>query len=340
MIAQGRLGVLGRLGRIRTPARGGGARRGRSGRARRPSARSVRLIGLTPRRLVACVLLTGLLIGGWFWLRDSSLVAVKRVSVIGVSGPDAARVRSALIAAARNMTTLDVNADQLNTAVAPYPVVKSLQVDTQFPHGLRIRVIEEIPIGTVQVAGRSVAVAGDGTLLHDASPGGQLPVIPLRVTPGGPRIRNGADLQLVDLLAAAPYQLLTHVSGVATIAPHGLVAQLRSGPAIYFGDATQLRAKWLAASAVLADNGSVGALYIDVTDPQRPAAGGGSGSAPGAGRTSGTSSSGSAATSGTSSSSGAGTSASPAAGIASPSAAGGSSASTTAAGASHTSGGG
>jgi cell division septal protein FtsQ len=275
---------------------------------------------VTPRRLVACVLLSGLLIGGWFWLRDSSLVAVKRVHVIGVSGPDAARVRSALIAAARNMTTLDVNVDQLNTAVAAYPVVKSLQVDTQFPHGLRIRVIEEIPIGTVQIAGRNVAVAGDGTLLHDASPGGQLPVIPLRVTPGGPRIRNGADLQLVDLLAAASYQLLTRVSRVGTIAPHGLVAQLRNGPAVYFGDATQLRAKWLAASAVLADNGSVGALYIDVTDPQRPAAGAGTSSTSAAGGTSGaSSSSGAGSTSGASSSSGAGTSASAGSGIASPS---------------------
>jgi cell division protein FtsQ len=290
VIAQGRLGVLGRLGRIRTPARGGGLGRGRSGRARRSPGRMDRLPRVTPRRLVACSLLTALLIGGWFWLRDSSLVAVKRVSVTGVSGPDAGRVRSALIAAARNMTTLDVNVDQLNTAVAPYPVVKSLQVDSQFPHGLRIRVVEEIPIGTVQIAGRNVAVAGDGTLLHDAAPGGQLPVIPLRVTPGGPRIRSGADLQLVDLLAAAPYQLLAHVSRVATIAPHGLVAELRNGPAVYFGDATQLRAKWLAASAVLAENGSVGAEYIDVTDPQRPAAGAGTRSASSSGATSSTSS--------------------------------------------------
>ena len=44
------------------------------------------------------------------------------------------------------------------------------------------------------------------------------------------------------------------------------MAQLRNGPSIYFGDATQLGAKWTAAAEVLADSGSAGAAYIDVTD--------------------------------------------------------------------------
>jgi cell division protein FtsQ len=248
---------------------------GRLGAVRR-GGRAILIPRLNPRVVLVCVIVVALLAGGWLWLRDSSLVAVKRVAVTGVSGPDAARIRAALIAAARNMTTLDVKVDQLNTAVAPYPVVKSLQVDSQVPHGLRIRVIEEIPVGSVVIAGRTVAVAGDGTLLHDAGPTGALPLIPLRVSPGGPSIRDPSDRRLVAVLAAAPYQLLAHVSKVTMIGSHGLVAELRNGPAIYFGDAARLYAKWQAAAAVLADSGSVGAQYIDVTDPQRPAAGAGS----------------------------------------------------------------
>ena len=46
-------------------------------------------------------------------------------------------------------------------------VVKDLEVSTQFPHGMRIRVIERPPVATVSVAGRTIAVASDGTLLHD-----------------------------------------------------------------------------------------------------------------------------------------------------------------------------
>jgi cell division protein FtsQ len=220
--------------------------------------------------VVALVILLG---GAWLGLRDSSLVAVQRVSVTGESGPDAAQIHSALVAAARNMTTLDVRMDRLRTAVAPYPVVKDLRVSTQFPHGMRIRVVEQIPVGAIVVGGRTIAVAADGTLLHDVVPSASLPMIPLRVPPGGPRLSEAGALQALAVLGAAPFQLLARISQVTTVASHGLVAQLRNGPSIYFGDPTRLAAKWIAATAVLVDSGSAGASYIDVTDPERPAAG-------------------------------------------------------------------
>jgi cell division protein FtsQ len=223
--------------------------------------------------VVAALLLLG---GAWLWLRDSSLVAVTRVTVTGATGADAGRIRSALAAAARTMTTLDVHMDQLRGAVAPYPVVKDVRVSTQFPHGMRIRVIEQQPVAVVVVGGRQIAVAGDGTLLHDAVAPGLLPQIPLRVAPGGRRLTDPDALHAVALLDAAPYQWLGRLSQVVTVASQGLVAQVRGGPSIYFGNGTRLIAKWAAAAVVLADPGSAGALYIDVTDPQRPAAGAGS----------------------------------------------------------------
>jgi len=242
------------------------------------------------------VLILGVLAGGWLWLRDSSLVAVRRVTVTGLTGPDAGRIRSALILAARNMTTLDVNRHALDTAVAPYPVVKSLGVSTQFPHGMRIRVIEQNPVAEIAMSGGTIAVASDGTLLHDARRLPQLPTIALRSLPGGTRITDQNTLEVVALLAAAPYQLLAHVSNAGWTATHGLVAQLRNGPTVYFGTADRLAAKWIAATAVLADNGSAGADYIDVTDPDRPVAGAdaGSGAAPSAASAPATSASGAA----------------------------------------------
>ncbi|TML95899.1 MAG: FtsQ-type POTRA domain-containing protein [Actinobacteria bacterium] len=210
--------------------------------------------------------------GAWLWLRDSSLVSVTRVAVSGVDGLQAGQITSALRAAARNMTTLDVRTDQLRMAVSPYPVVKDLEVSTQFPHGMRIHVIEQRPVGAVVAAGRTIAVAGDGTLLHDV-PAAALPTIPLGVPPGGSRLTDPGARDAAALLAAAPTALLGRLIQVTTVAPHGLVAQLRNGPSIYFGAANRLRAKWMAASEVLADSGSAGAVYIDVTVPERPAAG-------------------------------------------------------------------
>ncbi len=249
---------------------------GRIGRRSRAPALS-RARRWLPRRTVLLVLLGVVLVlgGGWLWLRDSSLVAVKRVTVTGVSGPDADRIRAALRTSALNMTTLDVHENTLNTAVAPFPVVKGLQVSTQFPHGMTIRVIEQVPVGAISFDGRKIAVAGDGTLLHDVRALPSLPVIPVRVAPGGTRVTDLSTARAVAVLGAAPYALLTHVTEVTITSAHGLVAQLRGGPSVYFGSTARLREKWSAAAAVLADGGSAGALYIDVTDPQRPAAGSG-----------------------------------------------------------------
>jgi cell division protein FtsQ len=214
------------------------------------------------------------LAGAWLWVRDSPLVAVQRVTIVGASGPEAGQIQAALQAAAHGMTTLDVNMGSLRTAVAPFPVVKDLQVSTAFPHGLRIRVIEQIPVAVVTAAGGRIAVAGDGTLLRGASPSPSLPVIPIQAVPGGARLTDAPALAVLAVLGAAPYQLLAHVGGASDTPAHGVVVDLRSGPNVYFGDAQELDAKWTAAAAVLASSGSAGATYIDVTNPVRPAAGG------------------------------------------------------------------
>ncbi len=251
----------------------GGFRRRPAGAVRAGGVRRLRR-RVSPRVIFAAAAVLALLLGAWLWLRDSSLVAIKQVTISGLSGSDAPAIRAALTRAARNMTTLDVHTDQLNTAVAPYSVVKRLEVSTQFPHGIRIRVIEQVPVGAITVDGRTMAVAGDGTLLRDVRVTGSMPLIPLRVPPGGSRLA-GQALDEVEVLAAAPGPLRASTSGVTSTSSHGLEAQLRRGPSIYFGDASQLGAKWRAAAVVLADAGSAGAAYIDVTDPQRPAAGGG-----------------------------------------------------------------
>lgn len=211
--------------------------------------------------------------GAWLWLRDSSLVAVTAVTVTGASGPNAAQIDAALETAAHGMTTLDVNVGELRAAVAEFPSVKDVQVSTAFPHGMRIRVTEQQAVAVLSAPGERVAVAGDGTLLRDASASGGLPTVPIAVLPSGSRITDQRTLAMLAVLGAAPDEVLGHVQSVADSATHGLVVQLRNGPSLYFGDPGLEGAKWTAADDVLADPGSAGASYIDVTDPRRPAAG-------------------------------------------------------------------
>jgi cell division septal protein FtsQ len=233
------------------------------------------LVASRGRRVAVLATLTTLVVlgGGWLWFRDSSLVSVTRVTVTGENGPDAGAIRSALKASARSMTTLDVQTGRLYAAVSAFPVVESLRVTTQFPHGMCIRVIEQLPVAEVVLGGRRIAVASDGTLLHDLASLPALPKLALGVAPGGPRLAERRALEALAAARAAPHLLSSRIAWISLVPGRGLVARMRSGPAVYLGDASRLAAKWAAAVAVLDDPGSAGAAYIDVTDPRRPAAG-------------------------------------------------------------------
>ncbi len=222
------------------------------------------------RVLLAAVAALALLLTGWFWLRDSSLVAVRRVEVTGVPGAQGAHIRVALEQAARSMTTLHVRRGALDTAVAPFSLVKRIEVATDFPHAMRIHVVTNVAVGAVVVDGRRIAVTSDGTLLRDVTAPATLPQIPLQSTPAGERLTEPAAVAAVAALGAAPRALRTRVEGVVPDSEGGLTIQLAHGPLLVFGSGERLTAKWAAAAAVLADPDAAGATSIDVSAPERP----------------------------------------------------------------------
>ncbi len=237
--------------------------------------------GATARRLGIALAVLALLGGGWLLLRKSPLVSVEQVQIAGVQGVDAGPIDAALRGAARGMSTLNVNVAALRAAVAPFHVVKDLSVSTSFPHGLRIHVVEQLPVAALSIGGVHTAVAADGVVLGSTLPellAGErvsLPAITLAAglqAPLGGHVENATARAELSVLGAAPRVLLGWVSKVL-IGPEGLTVAMRNGLSIYFGDATRPHAKWLAAARVLADPSSAGATYVDVRAPERPAAG-------------------------------------------------------------------
>jgi cell division protein FtsQ len=233
----------------------------------------VRSVPRLPRVAVWALAVLALLVAGLMWLRDSPLVAVQKVTVVGLTGPEAPRVTRQLEAAARDMTTMHVRGDQLRSVVAPYPVVKDLRVSTSFPHGLEITVVENTPVAAIVVDGAKTPVAADGLILRGADQR-DLPVVPLAVVPGGSHVIDATARHAISALAAAPAALRARVLRASTTRDGGLTLQLRNGPDLRFGAADRLAAKWAAATAVLASGGSAGATYLDLRYPERPAAGG------------------------------------------------------------------
>lgn len=244
-----------------------------SAATRRPGPVALPSLGRTAlRRLLIAAMVSALVFAGWMWLRESALVSVDRVTVSGLSDSHAKPVRAALEAAAQGMTTLAVDRGALRDAVARFPLVRDIEVTPQVPHGLRIRVIERVPVGAIETGGGAVVVAADGTILRGL-PAGDLPRITSRVTPGGARVSDRRTAVKVAVLAAAPRRLRARIVRV-TLGPQGLIAVLTSGPKLRFGDGSRLDAKWLAATRVLHDPVAREAAYIDLRIPERPAAGG------------------------------------------------------------------
>jgi cell division protein FtsQ len=223
--------------------------------------------------LLAALIAVPLLGCGWLWLRQSSFVAVQRVQISGVHGPEAAAVQSALTDAARGMSTLDVHTGALLAAVAPLRVVREVRAVPSFPHGLRIEVSEQLPVAALVSGGVRTAVAADGVVLGPALLSGSLPSVAGTVElAAGKRVSDANLLEALTVLGAAPAPL-ARLAERAFTGPKGLTVAMRDGLLVYFGDAARPHAKWLSLAHVLGDPSSAGASYVDVRLPSRPAAG-------------------------------------------------------------------
>jgi cell division protein FtsQ len=224
------------------------------------------------RAVVVGVLGCALGYGGWLALRDSSFVAVRDVRITGVEGTSARQVRDALRSAARGMTTLHLSTGQLRAAVAAYPVVSGLEVETDFPHGVRIRVLERLPVAVVAAGDQRVAASADGVLLRSGVSRADLPEVRIKGALGS-RVTDPRALRALTLLGPVPDALRARIHSVYA-SRRGLAASLENGPLLVFGTAERASAKWAAAARVLADPAAAGAAYIDLRIPERPAAGG------------------------------------------------------------------
>jgi len=243
---------------------------------RRTAARAVRRLSPRMRRRMLLLAILSLVVAGGyqFWLRDSSLVAVNEVNVTGLTTPGAQRVRAALTTTGETMTTLHVDEAALEKAVEGFPVVRALEVEPDFPHGLNVHVIEYVPAALAVSDSSRVRVAGDGTILRGVPVENRLPTVEVDGPLGSERLVDPVALGAAAVAGRAPTSLRARISSVERRDGEGYVATLREGPELIFGGASRLPAKWAAAARVLADLEARGASYVDLRIPGRPAVGG------------------------------------------------------------------
>ncbi|HKN95159.1 MAG TPA: FtsQ-type POTRA domain-containing protein [Thermoleophilaceae bacterium] len=225
------------------------------------------------RALVVLLIVCALFAIYRLWFRNSSFVSVQHVSVSGLTTSDAGRIRLALVSAAHDMSTLDVNQSALNGAVSGFPVVKAVVAKPSFPHTLKIHVIEEQPTAVLAVGGERLLLAPDGTVLRGVTTGHPLALIKSRGAVPQQTLTDRVPLSALHVAAAAPAALAGRITSVGHD-KEGIVVHLRNGPRLIFGTDSRAFAKWAAVAAVLADPTSKGATYVDVRLPGRAVAGG------------------------------------------------------------------
>jgi len=241
-------------------------------RSRGPSRLS--LASWRTRLLLVAIVAGALAVSYFAWFRHSSFVAVQNVKVEGVTSADRDRVTAALTGAARGMSTLDVDASKLASAVSGFPSVASVTASASFPHGLTVHVTERAPVLVASDGDRQVPVASDGSLVPGVDTTGlHLPVLRVDQIPASGSL-GGEALDEAHVIAAAPRPLRPLIEGVSTTHSYGIVITLQRGIDLRLGAASKATQKWAAAAAVLADPKVTSLGYVDVRVPSRPAIGG------------------------------------------------------------------
>jgi cell division protein FtsQ len=224
--------------------------------------------------VIAAIVAGGLATAYFAWFRHSSFVAINDVKVEGVRSSDSNQITAALTRAAGGMTTLDVDASKLASAVSGFPAVASVTAHADFPHGLTVEVVERRPVLLATDGDRSVAIAADGSLLPGLSTDGMdVPTLKVDELPASGRL-EGTALDEARAVGDAPGPLRSLVAAVTTTSDDGIVVTLQGGIEIRFGSPAKARDKWAAAAAVLADPKVTSLEYVDVRVPSRPAIGG------------------------------------------------------------------
>ena len=222
-------------------------------------------------KLAIAAALATLGLGGWLVVRDSSLFAVHDVTIVGLSADAQPAVSAQLEAAAQSQTTTSFSVAALRAAVAQFTLIDGLSARTQGSHGVLVRVSERRTAVRLDVGGAIIPLDSSGAVITGLRRSPHVPTVRSEHLPVDGRSRDPVVALALRVLDAAPTSLRARV--VAVTVPHGeLTVYLHRGPRLIFGDASLPHAKWDAAAAVLSDHWSLGASYVDVRIPSRPAA--------------------------------------------------------------------
>jgi cell division protein FtsQ len=265
--------------------------RGRGKAAKSPVSRTAELARKRERRsfrfrlvgFLGLILVLVLAAGYQFWLRDSSLVEVRNLEIVGVSTKDeeGKQIDQAIRTAMGEMTTLHVQPELLEEELSRFPRVSATSIDASFPDSATVTVTVREDGSIYGEGSDALLIATDGTVLGPAA--GEEDALPL-IGEGDPpeqgssgQVETGSEgetltgraLKQALVLGATPPAIRSFVTG-SRMTPEGVEVTLDDGLTLLFGDPSHSDQKWRAAAALIADPSFDTSSYVDLTVPRRP----------------------------------------------------------------------
>lgn len=231
----------------------------------------------TRLRAAAVVAVIAVVLGACVAVYNSDLFKVTNIEVVGTEHVSRDTVL-ALAAVPSDATLLRFPGDEVAARVATDPWVASAAVTRVFPSGMRIRVIERVPVAVVDAGASFMLIDGQGMVIATATVGTTATVPVVRNAPGldlkpGRKTVSEPLLNALAILTGISRELAAMVVSVDAATVDGAMLTTASRVEIVIGQADDkanpLTAKDAIARGILAEQqGKV--VGIDVRLVDRP----------------------------------------------------------------------
>lgn len=218
------------------------------------------------------------LVATWFfWFRDSSLVSIERIQVVGLEelarNGEAEEIEQAVRTSVGRMTTLNASDGDLKDDLSTYARVADVRIEPDFPSSATVEVTVRRDGSVLGEGSQALLIADDGTILGPAEGlEEELPALEAERPGSGATRLEGRDLSEALVLGALPTELRPFVAGAdSDDTERGVEVEMTNGLTLVFGDDSRAAEKWKAAASVVADPELSGATSIDLSYPERPA---------------------------------------------------------------------
>jgi cell division protein FtsQ len=245
----------------------------------RPAKPSARTLLPSRRSLVVGVAIVVLAIGAYAAARETSVFAIRELSIVGGTPRLQAEVGKAL-APELGRSLVQVSGGDVSRRLEAVPGVLSARIDRRFPHTLRVVVVPERPVLLLRRGSKGWVVSARGRVLRPVG-NTRLSSLPRAWVPAATAIEVGKVLPADGIGAAAT--ALAPIAGTRFPArvkavrsgKKELTLVLGSGVEVRLGDSGDVRLKLAVARRILVVLGADStATYLDVSVPERPVVGG------------------------------------------------------------------